>query len=99
MIYMTTDEWKEISKIMEEKDFYKLAAEIAVRTYDLGISEQELDEAMKDSVIDSLQYSMFRHETNRQDHSSDSFYYNGPCYDLLGEFYYSTNFHSIDALF
>lgn len=43
MIYMTTDEWKEISKIIEEKDFYKLAAEIAVKTYDLDISEQELD--------------------------------------------------------
>lgn len=52
MIYMTTDEWKEISKIIEEKDFNKLAAEIAVRAYDLDISEQELDEIMKDSVID-----------------------------------------------
>jgi hypothetical protein len=41
---MTTDEWKEISKIIEEKDFNKLAAEIAVKTYDLDISEQELDE-------------------------------------------------------
>ena len=53
MIYMTTDEWKKISEIIEEKDFYKLATEISVRTYDLDISEQELDGAMKDSVIDN----------------------------------------------
>ena len=52
MIYMTTDEWNEISKIIEEKDFGKLATEISVRTYDLDISEQELDGVMKDSVID-----------------------------------------------
>lgn len=43
MIYMTTDEWKEISKIIEEKDFSKLATEITVRTYDLHLDKQELD--------------------------------------------------------
>ena len=48
MIYMTTDEWHEISKLIEENDFYRLAEEIASRTYDLGISKQELDRVIKD---------------------------------------------------
>ena len=48
MIYMTTDEWKEISKLIRENDYYGLAEQIASRTYDLDISEQELDGAMKD---------------------------------------------------
>ena len=48
MIYMTTDEWREISKIIEEKDWKELAEEIAVRTYDLEISKQELDSLIKD---------------------------------------------------
>lgn len=48
MIYMTTDEWKKISKIIEEKDFGKLATEISVSTYNLDISEQELDRTIKD---------------------------------------------------
>lgn len=47
MIYMTTREWEEISKIIEEKDFNKLAEEIASRTYDLDISKQELDRIIK----------------------------------------------------
>lgn len=48
MIYMTTDEWHEISKLIEENDFYKLAEEIASRTYDLSISKQELDRIIKE---------------------------------------------------
>lgn len=48
MIYMTKDEWKEISKIIEENDFYKLAKEIASRTYDFDISKEELDDIIKD---------------------------------------------------
>ena len=50
MIYMTTDEWHEISKLIEENDFYKLAEEIASRTYDLDISKQELDDRVKNSI-------------------------------------------------
>lgn len=43
MIYMTTDEWKEIAKIIEEKDWKELSTEITSRTYDLDISEKELE--------------------------------------------------------
>ena len=48
MIYMTTDEWKKISKIIEAKDFDKLAQEICVETYDLDMDKQELDRIIKD---------------------------------------------------
>lgn len=43
MIYMTTDEWKEISALITAHDFDKLATGIASRTYDLNISQEELD--------------------------------------------------------
>lgn len=58
---MTTDEWKEISKIIEEKDFYKLATEIAVRTYDLDISEQELDRTIKDYAKEPKRLFMMKY--------------------------------------
>lgn len=48
MIYMTTDEWKEITKIIEEKDLKELVIELQVRTCDLDISKQELDYIIKD---------------------------------------------------
>lgn len=50
MIYMTTDEWHEISKLLEAKDFDKLLTEICIKTYDLNISEQELDDRVKNSI-------------------------------------------------
>lgn len=50
MIYMTTDEWKEIAKIIEEKDWKELAVEISARTWDLDISEKELNNLVKDYI-------------------------------------------------
>lgn len=46
---MTTEEWNEISEIIEEKDFKKLATELAIRTYDLDMSKKELNERMEKS--------------------------------------------------
>ena len=63
MIYMTTDEWHEISKLIEENDFYKLAEEIASRTYDLDISKQELDRAIKDYAIKDAKQTAFQGKT------------------------------------
>ena len=60
MIYMTTDEWKEISKLIEENDFYKLAEEIAGRTYDLDISKQELDEIIKKYKSSVAEYNEYK---------------------------------------
>ncbi len=53
MIYMTTDEWKEIAKIIEEKDWKELAVEIAARSYDLDVSKQELDHLIGDYVANT----------------------------------------------
>lgn len=53
MIYMTTDEWKEIAKIIEEKDWKELVAEIAARSYDLDVSKQELDRLIGDFVTNT----------------------------------------------
>ena len=43
MIYMTTDEWKEITALIIAHDFDKLVSEIAARTYNLNISQEELE--------------------------------------------------------
>lgn len=50
MIYMTTDEWHEIAKLIKENDFYTLAEEIASRAYVLSISQKELDDRVKRSI-------------------------------------------------
>lgn len=47
---MTTDEWQEISKLIKENDFYKLAEEISIRTYNLDMDKQELDSIMKEYI-------------------------------------------------
>ena len=59
MIYMTTDEWHEISKLLEAKDFDKLLTEICIKTYDLNISEKELDGIIKDYAIKDAKQSAF----------------------------------------
>lgn len=50
MIYMTSDEWYEISNIMLKQDFYKLAQEICIRTCNLNISQKELEARVKFSM-------------------------------------------------
>ena len=63
MIYMTTDEWHEISKLLEAKDFDKLLTEICIKTYDLNISEKELDGIIKDYAIKMLNSQLFQGKT------------------------------------
>ena len=43
MVYMTTDEWKEITALITAHDFDKLVSGIASRTCDLNISQEELE--------------------------------------------------------
>lgn len=53
MIYMTTDEWKKISKIVEEKDLKELVIELSAQTYDLNVSDLELDHIMMDYIANA----------------------------------------------
>ena len=62
MIYMTTDEWGKISKLIESKDFDKLAQEICAFTYDLDISEQELDNIIKHYTLNKENYNGYKHQ-------------------------------------
>lgn len=55
---MTTEEWQEISKLIEECDYYGLAEEIASRTYDLDINKQELDRIIKDYKSERLELGL-----------------------------------------
>lgn len=48
MIYMTTDEWKDISELLTLNEWSVLRDRLCVNTYDLSISEQELDDIIKD---------------------------------------------------
>ena len=59
---MTTDEWHEISKLIEECDYYGLAEEIASRVYDLDISKQELDKVIRDYATKSKMKKESIHE-------------------------------------
>lgn len=53
MIYMTTDEWRKISKIVEERDLKELVIELCAQTYDLGIGDLELDRLMMDYIANT----------------------------------------------
>lgn len=48
MIYMTNDEWKLISNLITSNEWFVLRDRLCVNTYDLDISEQALDNIMKD---------------------------------------------------
>lgn len=51
MVYMTTDEWHKIERLIAHNDLYQLRVEITTNAYNLDISEKELDGIINDYKV------------------------------------------------